>query len=106
MRIDTRTTGILSEAWAELQAALDRLSRGIRDPEAAGKSRARMDRLREENRKRLGVQNIAMNSDPRIPRQPMKYVIDSSVGLKWVGTIFVRFQFAPLPRLMYNTQDV
>ena len=57
MSIDTKTAG----PWAELQAALDRLSRGIRDPEAARKSRERMDRVREENRKRLGVQNIAVD---------------------------------------------
>ena len=60
MSIHTKTPG-LAQAWAELQAALGRLSKGIRDPEAARESRDRMDRLREENRKRLGVQNIAVN---------------------------------------------
>jgi hypothetical protein len=55
---ETKTTG---EAWDELQSVLDRLSRGIRDPQAARASRERMNRLREENRKRLGTQNIAVD---------------------------------------------
>jgi hypothetical protein len=49
------------EAWADLQAALDRLATGTRDLDAARKSRERMDRLREENRKRLGIQQIAVD---------------------------------------------
>lgn len=59
--ITSETTDVSSEAWDDLQAALDRLAHGIRDPEAARKSRERMDRLRKENRKRLGVQNIAVD---------------------------------------------
>jgi hypothetical protein len=47
--------------WEELQAALDRLVQGVRDPEAARKSRERMDRLREENCQRLGVQDISVD---------------------------------------------
>jgi hypothetical protein len=43
-----------------LQEALDRLAKGIRDPEAARQSRARMDRLCEANRQRFGVQNIGV----------------------------------------------
>jgi hypothetical protein len=53
--------GVSPGPWDDLQAALDRLSRGIRDPEAARKSRERMDRMREENRRRLGVQDIAVD---------------------------------------------
>ena len=45
----------------ELQEALDRLSKGIRDAEASRKSRERMDRMREENRKRFGTQDIAVD---------------------------------------------
>jgi hypothetical protein len=57
MSIETKNTG---DAWDELQSALDRLATGVRDPQAARASRDRMNRLREENRKRLGVQNIAV----------------------------------------------
>jgi hypothetical protein len=44
-----------------LQEALGRLSKGIRDPDTARQSRAQMDRMREENRKRFGVQNIGVD---------------------------------------------
>ena len=56
------TSMMSPELRAELQEALGRLSKGIRDPEMARKSRQRMDRLREENRKRFGVQNIGVNT--------------------------------------------
>lgn len=46
---------------AELQAAADRLTRGERDPEAAKQSALRMDRMREENRRRFGVQDIGVD---------------------------------------------
>ncbi len=49
------------DLMAELQVALDRLTKGIRDPEAARESCERMDRMREENRKRFGVQNIGVD---------------------------------------------
>ncbi len=58
MSSETQSTG---KEWDELQAALDRLSGGLRDPQVARASRERMDRLREENRKRLGIQNIAVD---------------------------------------------
>lgn len=61
MSTGTKTIGACREAWSELQSALDHVSNGIRDPEAARKSRERMNRLREENRKRLGVQNIVVD---------------------------------------------
>ncbi len=54
------STAIPPESMAELKEALDRMSKGIHDPEAARKSRERMDRMREENRKRFGVQNIGV----------------------------------------------
>jgi hypothetical protein len=58
----TVETSMMSpELRVELQEALARLSKGIRDPELARKSRQRMDRLREENRKRFGVQNIGVS---------------------------------------------
>jgi hypothetical protein len=57
---DTRT-GIPAEVMAKLQAAADRLARGERDPEEAKQSALRMDRMREENRRRFGVQNIGVD---------------------------------------------
>ena len=68
MSIDTKIPGNPATALAELRAALDRLANGIRDPEAARKSRERMDRLREENRKRLGVQGARRGPGPRSER--------------------------------------
>ena len=52
---------IPAELRAELLEALERLSKGIRDPEAAKKSREQMDRMREANRQRFGVQNIGVD---------------------------------------------
>ena len=58
--ITTQTTaGISPAAWDELQRST--ASKGVRDPEAARKSRERMDRMRETNRKRFGVQDIAVD---------------------------------------------
>ena len=51
---------IAPDIRSELFEALGRLSQGIRDPEVARKSRERMDHLREENRKRFGIQNIGV----------------------------------------------
>ncbi len=48
------------ELKSELQLALDNLTRGIRDPEAAKVACERMDRMREENRKLFGEQNCAV----------------------------------------------
>ncbi len=45
---------------AELAEALENLSKGIRDPEAAMKAAERMDRMREENRKTLGEKSCAV----------------------------------------------
>jgi hypothetical protein len=62
MSTETETTGgVPSQTWEELQAALDRLCHGIPDPGAARRSRDRMDHLREENRRRLSVQDIAVD---------------------------------------------
>ena len=51
---------------AELQEALDDIAKGIRRPEKARAARERMDRLREENRKLFGEQNIAVGLIRRI----------------------------------------
>jgi hypothetical protein len=45
---------------SELQAAAERAAAGVRDPEAMRKACERMDRMREENRKLFGIQNIAV----------------------------------------------
>ena len=60
-----RTTAIFQELsqiaqHPDIKEALDNLCRGIRDPVAAKKSRERMDRLREENRRFFGEQNSAV----------------------------------------------
>jgi hypothetical protein len=54
-------TPIVPGSVAELQEALNRLAQGVRDTEAARRSRERMDRMREENRKRFGVQNVGVD---------------------------------------------
>jgi hypothetical protein len=53
-------TGIPPETMAELQAAADRVAKGIRDPEAMRKSRERIDALREEIRRKHGVLDIGV----------------------------------------------
>ncbi len=45
----------------ELQQAAEKLARGERDREAAKRAAQRMDRMREENRKLFGVQNIGVD---------------------------------------------
>jgi len=46
---------------AELQEALDDLSKGVRRPEKMQEACERMDRMREANRKLFGEQNIAVD---------------------------------------------
>jgi hypothetical protein len=53
--------GIPPEIMAELKDACEKLARGERDLEAAKKAAEEMDRMREENRKRFGVQNVAVD---------------------------------------------
>jgi hypothetical protein len=52
--------GIPPEVMAELQAAVDKAAKGIRDPEAMRKACERMDRTREDIRKRCGVMDFAV----------------------------------------------
>ena len=52
---------ISPELMAELQEAGYKLARGERDPESAKQAAQRMDRMREENRKLFGVQNIGVD---------------------------------------------
>lgn len=52
MKIETPTT--------ELEDFIGKLMKGERDPEAAQKSRERMDRMREETKKRVGTVEVAV----------------------------------------------
>ncbi len=45
---------------AELQAAADRAAQGIRDPETMLRACERMDRLREEIRRKYGILDIGV----------------------------------------------
>jgi hypothetical protein len=61
MKVTQEITCLSPELMAELQEAADKLARGERDPEAAKQAARRMDRLREENLKLFGVQNIGVD---------------------------------------------
>ncbi len=52
--MDTPTSHLQTESGRKLQETLDRVARGIRDPEAARQAREWMERERDEMRKRLG----------------------------------------------------
>ena len=52
--------GIPPEAMAELQAAIDRVLKGIRDPEAMRRAAERMDRMREELGQQIGEVELAV----------------------------------------------
>jgi len=54
------TTGVPHDFATEFQEALDDLAKGIRRPEKMQAACERMDRLREENRRLQGEQNIAV----------------------------------------------
>jgi hypothetical protein len=53
--------GISDEVKVQLRQTLDDLMNGIRRPDKMKAACERMDRMREENRKLLGVQNIAVD---------------------------------------------
>jgi hypothetical protein len=44
----------------DVLAAVDRVLRGVRDPEAMRRASERMDRMREEMRQRVGNVNLAV----------------------------------------------
>jgi len=57
----TKSTGsIPPDVMAELQKAADRAAKAIRDPEIMRRSCERMDRIREENRKKFGAADIGV----------------------------------------------
>jgi len=45
----------------ELQEAVDRLVKGVRDPEATRRACERMDQMREELRERIGTVEVAVD---------------------------------------------
>ena len=48
------------ETLAELREAAERAAKGVRDPKAMRKACERMDRIREENRKKFGDADIGV----------------------------------------------
>ena len=52
--------GIPEELKAQLRETLDDLAKGIRRPDKMRAACERMDRMREENRRLFGEQNIAV----------------------------------------------
>ena len=59
MNIPDSIAGLPEQVKAELQQTLDDLAKGIRRPAKVKAACERMDRMREENRKLFGEQNIA-----------------------------------------------
>jgi hypothetical protein len=57
--IETSTT-IPPDLMAEMRERAERAAQGVIDPEARMKARERMDRLREEFRRRHGEVNLAV----------------------------------------------
>ena len=53
-------TGIPPDLMAELRHAAERATKGVRDPEAMRQACERMDRMREELRRRAGDVDIAV----------------------------------------------
>jgi hypothetical protein len=60
MKTSEGMVSIPAELKADLREALAHLDKRARDPEAAKKACERMDRLREENRKLFGEQEVAV----------------------------------------------
>jgi hypothetical protein len=64
------TTDIPPDLAAAFQEALDDLAKGVRCPEKIQAACERMDRLREENRRLFGEQNIAVELIRQTRDQP------------------------------------
>jgi len=60
MHTTESSASIPEEVKAQLRQTLDDLVKGIRRPDKMRAACERMDRMREENRKLLGEQNIAV----------------------------------------------
>jgi predicted TIM-barrel fold metal-dependent hydrolase len=61
MNATEKASGIPEDVKAQLQQTLDDLVKGIRRPDKMKAACERMDRMREENRKLFGEQNIAVD---------------------------------------------
>jgi hypothetical protein len=61
MKTTEAIPGIPEDLKAQLQQTLDDLVKGIRRPDKMKAACDRMDRMREENRKLFGEQNIAVD---------------------------------------------
>jgi hypothetical protein len=61
MNATETAAGIPEEVKAQLREALDDLMKGIRRPDKMKAACERMDRMREENRKLFGEQNVAVD---------------------------------------------
>lgn len=55
------TEHLETEAGRKIQETVNRIAKGIRDPEASRKALERLAEGREEMRRRIGVQNIAVS---------------------------------------------
>lgn len=49
-----------TETMSDLEVAVSRILKGVRDPEAGAKALKEMERMREETRKRVGTVNAAV----------------------------------------------
>jgi len=67
------TNFIPDQLMAELQAAADRATAGVHDPEAMRQAAERMEQRREEIRQQFGVQEIGVN----ILRELRGYPVDA-----------------------------
>jgi hypothetical protein len=56
------SNGIPPDLFAEMQAAAEKAAAGVRDPEEMRRACERMDRTREEIRRRQGLLDIAVPS--------------------------------------------
>ena len=61
MKTTEPVPGIPEDVKAQLKQTLDDLVKGIRRPDKIKAACERMDRMREENRKLLGEQNVAVD---------------------------------------------
>ena len=61
MNVTETVPGIPEDLKAQLRQTLDDLVKGVRRPDKMKAACERMDRMREENRKLFGEQNIAVD---------------------------------------------
>ena len=61
MNTTETAAGIPEEVKAQLRQTLNDLVKGVRRPDKMKAACERMDRMREENRKLFGLQNIAVD---------------------------------------------